>query len=308
MSLTTIQNQILQPFIDETLKNLQAMAKMGGHTDEGFFDTPEEFRFKGCAICCETSGHINGVILMHHYPETAIAMGNAIRLNVLGEMDPLEDINEDIAEALTEWANTVIGHATKNLADQHMGIKFEAPFFIQNTDAMESLLSGVQNITTVPVHVENVGRFYFNYLIRSLSIDEDHAANDGAYRAKNKVEPDKKIMIVDDMKLIRRSLTKFLGELGYDNVVQAESGESALEIYETEKPDFIFMDVVMPEMNGNEVLNKIRQTDKETPIVMLSSVADQGVIDECESLGIDGYILKPLTVETGAEAIGKYLL
>jgi len=308
MSLTTIQDRILQPFIDETLKNLRAMANMGGHTDEGFFDSPEEFRFKGCAICCETSGHINGVILMHHYPETAIAMGNAIRLNVLGETNELDEINEDIAEALTEWANTVVGHATKSLADQQMGIKFEAPFFIQNTDAMESLLSGVQNITTVPVHVENIGRFYFNYLIRSLSIDADHAANDGEYPSKNRVAPEKKIMIVDDMKLIRRSLTKFLGELGYENVVQAENGKTALEIYKEEKPDFIFMDVVMPEMNGNEVLNEIRQTDKETPVVMLSSVADQSVIDECESLGISGYILKPLTVETGAKAIGKYLI
>ncbi|GAB1264896.1 response regulator [Aurantivibrio infirmus] len=302
MSLNTIQNHILQPFVDETLENLQTMAKMNGHTDPGFLDDPKQFRFKGCAICCETSGHIDGVVLMHHYPETAIAMGNAIRLHVLGEDNTFEELNEDMEEALTEWSNTVIGLATRNLSHDHLGIKFEAPYFIQNTDEMDTLLEGVENIISVPVHVDDVGRFYFNYLIRSVSLDE------AAPVSSNKISQEKKILVVDDMKLIRRSIVKFLGELGYNNIVQAENGKNAIEVYEAEKPDFMFMDVVMPEMNGNEVLNQIRQTDKDTPVVMLSSVADQEVIDECESLGIAGYILKPLTVETGAKSLGQYLI
>lgn len=297
MSLSQIQNQILQPFIDETLGNLATMAKMIGHTDEGFCDDPKEFRFKGYAICCETLGHIDGVVIMHHYPETAIAMGNAIRLSVLGEENKFDTINDEMADALAEWGNTVVGRATKNLAAYHLSINFEAPYFIYDTDVMASLLTGVQDIITVPVHVEDVGRFYFNYLIRSV--------NEEVSKTLSKA---KKILIVDDMKMVRSSLKRYLKELGFENIIEAANGQEAIKVHDAEKPDFVFMDVVMPEMNGNEALNKIRQSDKKTPIVMLSSVADQGVIDECEALGISGYIIKPLTVDNGAQTLSRFLM
>jgi CheY-like chemotaxis protein len=69
----------------------------------------------------------------------------------------------------------------------------------------------------------------------------------------------------------------------------------------------MFMDVVMPEMNGNEALKEIRLEDNITPIIMLSSVADDGVIEECKALGIEGYIIKPLTMESGPETLNRYL-
>ena len=297
MSLSGIQNQILQPFIDETLENLTSMAKMQGHTDKGFSDSPDKFRFKGYAICCETTGQIDGVVLMHHYPETAIAMGNAIRKSVLGEENEFDTINDEMADALAEWGNTVVGRATKSLSAYHLGINFEAPYFVYDTDIMASLLTGVKEVITVPVHVENVGRFYFNYLIRSINEDTSKG-----------IDTQKKILIVDDMKMVRSSLRRFLNTLGYDNVIEAENGIDAIEKFESESPDFLFMDVVMPELNGNEALQQIRAKDKETPIVMLSSVADQKVIDECEALGINGYIIKPLTMDNGPETLSRFLV
>lgn len=296
MSLTDIQKQVLQPFIDETLENLLSMAGMEGSVDEGFPDKPEDFRFKGYAICCETSGHIDGVVLMHHYPETALAMGNAIRHCVLGDDEVFDTINEDMADALAEWGNTVVGRAMKNLGDSHLGIRFEAPYFVHNTDEMASLLTGVKEIVTVPVHIENVGRFYFNYLIRNIHQDVERA-----------LSTDKKILIVDDLKMVRTSIKRYLGKLGYENVCEAANGREAVNKFESEQPDFLFMDVVMPELNGNEALREIRAKDKETPIVMLSSVADQEIISECESLGIKGYIVKPLTMVNGPETLGQFL-
>ena len=296
MSLTQIQNQILQPFIEETLDNLTSMAKMRGTTEDGFCDQPEQFRFKGYAICCETSGHIDGVVLMHHYPETAIAMGNAIRKCVLGDETALDTINEDMADALAEWGNTVVGRASKNLGEQNLGIRFAAPYFIYDTDAMSSLLTGVQDIITVPVHIENVGRFYFNYLIRK--VDNTAAV---------KMTTDKKILVVDDLRMVRTSIKRYLSQLGYDNVAEAVNGIDAVEKFSSEKPDMLFMDIVMPGLNGNEALRQIRAVDQSTPVVMLSSVADQDIIDECESLGISGYIVKPLTMDNGAETLSQFL-
>lgn len=320
MSLNTIQSKILQPFIKETLANLKAMAGFSGHTDDGFTDQVEQFRFKGYAICAETHGSISGVMVMHHYIETAVAMGNAVRRHVLGDEQEFDEINSVMADALAEWGNTVLGRATRALGGERMNIHFDPPYFVYDTDTMKSLLTGVTDIITVPVHVENVGRFYFNYLIRSVNSDMASAgsadaeiASDAGYHIavdKKKAEPlpvDKKIMIVDDMKMVRTSLKIYLKELGYRNVIEAENGKMAVEMHASEQPDFVFMDLVMPEMTGSEALKMIRRNASETPVVMLTSVADEDVISECEALGIDGYVLKPLTKETGPQVLKRFL-
>lgn len=116
-----------------------------------------------------------------------------------------------------------------------------------------------------------------------------------------------KIMVVDDMKMMRTSLRTFLHSLGYENIVEAVDGQDAIEKHAMEEPKFIFMDIVMPNITGNEALRHIRGHDKTTPIVMLTSVSDEALIKECESLGITGYLLKPLTRDTGPQALASML-
>ncbi|MEK6747619.1 MAG: response regulator [Pseudomonadota bacterium] len=118
---------------------------------------------------------------------------------------------------------------------------------------------------------------------------------------------DAKILVVDDMKMIRTALKKYLGLLGYKNIVEAEDGQDAIEKYTKEKPRFIFMDVVMPKTTGSEALKAIRALDKTTPIAMLSSVADESLIAECHQQGIVGYVLKPLTMENGPAILSDIL-
>lgn len=116
-----------------------------------------------------------------------------------------------------------------------------------------------------------------------------------------------KIMVVDDMKMIRSSMKRYLEKLGYNNVVFAEDGVQAAEQHWKERPDAIFMDVVMPNSTGVEALQVIREADKKTPVVMLTSVAEESVMNKCEKLGISGYILKPLTMETGPDVLAEFL-
>ena len=116
-----------------------------------------------------------------------------------------------------------------------------------------------------------------------------------------------KIMVVDDMKMIRTAIKRYLGELGYQNTVEAANGREAVDVFTTEKPEMVFMDIVMPEMTGNEALVEMRKGDKNTPIVMLTSVADESMVKECSDAGILGYILKPLSTDNGPGMLSDML-
>jgi two-component system, response regulator PdtaR len=165
MGLSEMQQRILTPFVGETIKTLSEMAGLNAYAGDGFEDSMDKFKFKGYAIAAETFGVIEGKMLMHLYIETAIAIGNKVRARVLGEMDEASSVTEDIGETLAEFGNTAIGLATRQLEKTMLGIKFKPPYFILNTEQMDTMMQGVREILSVPIHVEGVGRFYFNYLL-----------------------------------------------------------------------------------------------------------------------------------------------
>lgn len=179
-----------------------------------------------------------------------------------------------------------------------LGIRFDPTCFIRNTEDMEALLKDVQQIISVPVHIDEIGRFYINLLIINCK--------SGGAKARG-IQKSEKILLVDDSKFIRMSIKKFLKSLGYENVIEAANGMDAVEMHAKEKPAIIFMDVVMPEMTGDAALEKMRATDKDTPIIMLSSITDNTVIDRCNQVGASGYIVKPLTAEDGPGRLKEFL-
>jgi two-component system, response regulator PdtaR len=165
MELSNVQKEIIQPFIDEIIASLDSMAGLKAKAGEPFQDKVGEFRFKGYAIASRTKGKVDGFILMHNYIETAIAIGNKVRLLLLGEEKEYTEINEEMQDALAEWGNTAVGRATKSLSEKDLGIKFDPPHFILNTEDMGNVLKDVKEIISIPIHIEEVGRFYFNYLL-----------------------------------------------------------------------------------------------------------------------------------------------
>jgi DNA-binding response OmpR family regulator len=100
-----------------------------------------------------------------------------------------------------------------------------------------------------------------------------------------------KILVVDDEQEIRGLLLETLREGAYD-ILEAENGADALRIIEAESPDLVILDILMPDMNGFQVLQQIRET-AETPVIMLSARAD--TVDKVKSfeLGADDYVTKP---------------
>lgn len=103
-----------------------------------------------------------------------------------------------------------------------------------------------------------------------------------------------KILVVDDESRMRKLVRDFLSVKGYQ-VVEAEDGEQALEIFFDQKDiSLILLDVMMPKMDGWEVCKTIRQYSK-VPIMMLTARSEER--DELQgfSLGVDEYITKPFS-------------
>lgn len=101
---------------------------------------------------------------------------------------------------------------------------------------------------------------------------------------------DKKILIVDDSAFMRKVLRDIFESAGYTNFIEASNGRDAIDKWKNEHPDFIFLDVIMPEMNGMDVL---RQIGKEAKIIIVSAVGQKDMIEEAKTLGALDYIVKP---------------
>ncbi|MBC3766325.1 response regulator [Neptunicella marina] len=311
MSVETIYKVILYPFINESIASLKAMASVAGESDDAFMDKVEDFRFKGYAVCSDITGSLDGVIMMHHYPETAVAIGNAVCQNMFGETYDYSEINEELGNALAEWGNTIVGRSTDLHSRHNLDYQFSSPYFVNDVSDMDKYLVGVKEIVTVPIKIDGIGRYYFNLLVRSASISGGGLKRDESQGVANPystaLPTDSRILLVDDSSLIRKGMKRFLSQIGYTNVDEVDDGAKAVAMVKDNCPDFIFMDVIMGEVNGNEALKAMREAGSDVPVVMLSSVTDQELIDECQALGISGFIFKPINSENGPQTLKDYL-
>jgi len=106
----------------------------------------------------------------------------------------------------------------------------------------------------------------------------------------------KKILIVDDKLEVVELIAATLKGEGY-RLITASEGREALEKIGTEKPDLVLLDVIMPEMDGFEVLIKAKKDPKTKgiPIIMLSAEGQKSDKDKGIELGAEDYIIKPFS-------------
>ncbi|MDO4778087.1 MAG: response regulator transcription factor [Tissierellia bacterium] len=102
----------------------------------------------------------------------------------------------------------------------------------------------------------------------------------------------KKILLVDDDKLICESLKIILENKGYDVVAVANDGNEGYELYKKEKPDLVLMDIRMKYCNGIESSEKILKEYPTANILLLTTFKDEEYISKAITNGIKGYILK----------------
>ena len=107
-----------------------------------------------------------------------------------------------------------------------------------------------------------------------------------------------KILVVDDEKDIVDLVSSRLVREGYQ-VVTAFDGEEALAQIKAEDPDVIILDLMMPKLNGLEVLKQLRENpaDKWRPVIIVSANAELEAIKKCYNMEADLYLTKPCTME-----------
>ncbi len=113
-----------------------------------------------------------------------------------------------------------------------------------------------------------------------------------------------KILISDDSVFMRKILRGIIEEAGFSQVFECGNGKECLEKYEAEKPDLILLDLIMPQMDGLEVLKKI---GREAKILVISSVGQDKIIEDAKKFGAKGYLLKPFEDKKVLEEIKKVI-
>ena len=105
-----------------------------------------------------------------------------------------------------------------------------------------------------------------------------------------------KILIVDDSALSRRTLRRILESAAYE-VVEADDGMTALEVYFLEKPGVVLLDLVMKGMYGLDVLMKLREMDPKALVVVASADVQSSTRKMADEAGARGFINKPFVAE-----------
>ena len=106
----------------------------------------------------------------------------------------------------------------------------------------------------------------------------------------------KRILIVEDEGLIVSTLEALLKSMDID-FISVKNGLKAYEEYKNNKFDLIITDIFMPEMDGFQLIEKIRKEDKKIPIIVVSGFIDNETIRKIKNLGANEYIEKPFSLQ-----------
>ncbi|MGB7757284.1 MAG: chemotaxis response regulator CheY [Salinisphaera sp.] len=118
---------------------------------------------------------------------------------------------------------------------------------------------------------------------------------------------DLQFLVVDDFSTMRRIVRNLLKELGYHNIEEAEDGSEALGKLAGGHVQFVISDWNMPNLNGLDMLKKIRADDglKHLPVLMVTAEAKKENIVAAAQAGASGYVVKPFTAATLEEKMNK---
>ena len=120
---------------------------------------------------------------------------------------------------------------------------------------------------------------------------------------------DAALLVVDDNEDNRYTLTRRLKREGYDNLTTANDGKQALELLKSKKFDLMLLDIMMPEMNGYEVLEHLKADAelRHLPVIMISAVGEVESVVKCIELGAEDYLPKPFDATLLRARVGASL-
>jgi two-component system chemotaxis response regulator CheY len=114
-------------------------------------------------------------------------------------------------------------------------------------------------------------------------------------------------MIVDDSKFARNILKDILKKEGFDVIAEAVNGLEAIELTKQKRPDFIFLDVEMPMLDGIGAIPKILEVDSQVHIIMCTAMGQKNIIVEAARAGAKDYVLKPYKKENITRVLSAFI-
>ncbi len=112
-----------------------------------------------------------------------------------------------------------------------------------------------------------------------------------------------KILLVEDSKTMRNIEKSVLAQLGHTDVEEACDGQDALQKLGSFTPDLLLVDWNMPNMDGLTFVKAFRQSNKSTPIIMVTTESEKARVVEAIKAGVNNYVVKPFTPDLLSQRI-----
>ncbi|MBQ7177699.1 MAG: transporter substrate-binding domain-containing protein [Victivallales bacterium] len=235
-------------------------------------------------------------------------IGNAVKFTEKGEIrvkigfDKYEEKADGFGQLIFSVSDT--GHGI-SLEDQR---KLMQPFVqVQGPNAQKGTGLGLYICRQLALRMGGELTLYselgkgstFTVILQKVgfSVTKPNAVNDKQEEAG--VLPNKRVLVVDDMAVNRIVLQAMLKRLGITDITAAANGVEALKMLQDSPVgfDIIMTDMLMPVMDGKELLREIRRNDCWKALPVYAVTADAEVQDSCEELGFTGVLLKPITLD-----------
>ena len=207
--------------------------------------------------------------------ESATDLSNTIAQKM--ELPLSSQFDEMAKEVLFEFWNTVVGQAITAWDAMGMSVQFETPFSrAGHGTRKDTKASGDEH-----------------YFIGVGCQEKELVVTVAFFEFVPKPLEGKKVLIVDDSKVIRIMLSKLFKQEGCI-IHEASNGSEAVQMFHKTRPDLTLMDLVMPELGGLEAIAKIRGSAPNAPIIVLTSTARKAEVLEAAKYRVRGYIRKPV--------------
>jgi CheY-like chemotaxis protein len=207
------------------------------------------------------------------------------------------DPDLDLRHGLRTPINSIIGYS------EMLQEEAEALNLTDIIPDLQKIRSAAERFLFLIDDVVDFSRIEAGEMTPHLQASDTAAIIQGAMTAASSLEEDTveevrtdrgRLLIVDDNEINRDVLARRLGRQGYTTAA-AENGRKALEMVRTQKFDLLLLDIMMPELNGYEVLRHLK-TDphlRDIPVIMISALDDMDSIVRCIKLGAEDHLPKP---------------
>lgn len=162
-----------------------------------------------------------------------------------------------------------------------------------------------------PMSIMDFYRFIEDYAFKPIASTPKYIQHFIQSKSKEKNNEDKRILVIQHDHQTREAILKVLINLGYQKAIGISDGKAAIDLFETEQFDLLFTDIFMPEMNGLDLIKRIR-TNKtmakpNTRIIVLSGIAQSKILGLAMALNVSDFFVQPIVPDVIDEKINQII-